>query len=419
MPLKPDYEWEETPTSIIVTVKLGAFSRKDLNIFTTDRYVSLNCAPHLLQLDLWGDVDASKSVAAIEDRTITLTLPKANAGLWGTLLFAGNKEDTKARRQQSIELHAKRVQEEQEAKRKAKDSADKLAVEQQMKQDRERRNLIEERKQRELQEERDEIARWQQGGTKGLPPPGSPSTHPPSMNGTTAHRSGQAAGAEASGTKSRDGASSVNRANEALVPPRVSNDTSCRRKHQKKDDVDSDDEEEGDEDAGRDGAGADEPGPQRRDAEKGSLSGHGGGGAAGNPVGVSKGNGLLGGIEEAEEEEEKEEGEEEEEEQEEEVKYIPPVRGGIRIFEEEDVVEPEATATKPTSSAGRNSTNAAVANGPAEAGVSDASTRAAAGLERLKPVPRPRQTVTVPVTFTPKPLNVPARESRGEPQLSL
>ena len=76
MPISPAYVWEETETSLEVTVKLPGASRSKSDIFATDSLIKINSAPYFLLVDLHGTVDDSRSAATLTSDGVKFRLFK-------------------------------------------------------------------------------------------------------------------------------------------------------------------------------------------------------------------------------------------------------------------------------------------------------------------------------------------------------
>lgn len=102
MPLSPRYSWKETCDCIIVTVPWSGKSIKKVDIYQTDQILKISHTPFLLDLTLFKPVDYVCCNAFHKHHDLILNLKKAKVGLWGKLIFDGNKEAITSCRQASI-----------------------------------------------------------------------------------------------------------------------------------------------------------------------------------------------------------------------------------------------------------------------------------------------------------------------------
>ena len=110
MPISGKYRWTETENQIRVFVPLNGINIKAVDISTSSTSLKVSYSPHLIDLDLAGCIDEQKSRAIFDQKQLKLFLSKADKGLWGKLLFEGNKEEKKERRRKSMVDRRKRIE---------------------------------------------------------------------------------------------------------------------------------------------------------------------------------------------------------------------------------------------------------------------------------------------------------------------
>lgn len=103
MPVTPHYSWEESPQSVTVSLAIPGFSQRRARVTLADAFLSVSHAPHLLAVDLFGEVRPAEAAATAHPDGLEICLPKAVPGLWGQLGFLGSREAAQARRQASLE----------------------------------------------------------------------------------------------------------------------------------------------------------------------------------------------------------------------------------------------------------------------------------------------------------------------------
>jgi dyslexia susceptibility 1 candidate gene 1 protein len=79
MPLAPQFKWLETEATLEVTVDVPGVSRAKADVFATDAFLKVNCPPYLFALDLFMDVDDSRSSATIIPGAVVFKLFKVYA----------------------------------------------------------------------------------------------------------------------------------------------------------------------------------------------------------------------------------------------------------------------------------------------------------------------------------------------------
>ena len=114
MVYQPIYQWQETKSSILLTINLGNnfnLDKNKLDILITSLYIKLNCFPIFLELDLYDkiqyNIENSKKVV-ITGNNIRLRLIKEEYKIWQQLLYI--KDDVLIRRKESILLYQLYIQ---------------------------------------------------------------------------------------------------------------------------------------------------------------------------------------------------------------------------------------------------------------------------------------------------------------------
>jgi len=76
MPVAPQYTWEQTLEGLTIRVQLPGITRCRPDVFATSALLKINALPYLLHLDLRHDVDDARTVAAVTDQGVTVSLHK-------------------------------------------------------------------------------------------------------------------------------------------------------------------------------------------------------------------------------------------------------------------------------------------------------------------------------------------------------
>ena len=103
MPLSVDYQWEETGSKVLIRVFLKRVKKEAIDVFISDGYVKVNCAPYLWECDLKNFVDvASARYGVEEDCTVRIALQKSTPDLvWHNLKYPKDTPDRITRRNDS------------------------------------------------------------------------------------------------------------------------------------------------------------------------------------------------------------------------------------------------------------------------------------------------------------------------------
>ena len=76
MPLTPQYTWEETEATVSVSITAPGLTKAKSDLLISDTYVSVNCPPYLLQLDLAHAIDERDGSALFGTSSLVLRLNK-------------------------------------------------------------------------------------------------------------------------------------------------------------------------------------------------------------------------------------------------------------------------------------------------------------------------------------------------------
>ncbi|XP_066282095.1 dynein axonemal assembly factor 4-like [Branchiostoma lanceolatum] len=157
-----DYTWEETETSVFITVPLKGVQAKKTDIFSTDKYIKVNYPPYLFEVDLFAPVVDDKSTAQVGNGTVVFKLVKKDPGIW-TQLAASSGGDKKAmieKREKEIEKAQQRAEEQQKAAAERKRQEQKYALREQMRLEEEERRRVENAKKAERELAMSELETW-------------------------------------------------------------------------------------------------------------------------------------------------------------------------------------------------------------------------------------------------------------------
>eukprot|EP00953_Heterococcus_sp_UTEX-ZZ885_P009246 5468-Heterococcus_DN1.PRE.2 len=112
MPISAAYTWTETADALQVCIPLKGSAPAKVDVFATDCVLKVSFPPYLVDIDLKGSIDETKSRANVKHGTLILRAPKAagHSGLWGAIAVSSEepREQVKERRQQSIADKQKR-----------------------------------------------------------------------------------------------------------------------------------------------------------------------------------------------------------------------------------------------------------------------------------------------------------------------
>ncbi|XP_053745022.1 dynein axonemal assembly factor 4 isoform X1 [Panthera pardus] len=130
MPLQvSDYTWQQTKTSVFISVPLRGVSVRDADVFCTENYLKVNFPPFLFEVFLCAPIDDENSKAKIGNDTIIFTLYKKEVAMWETLSLPGVEKEMMQRiREKSILQAQERAKEATEAKAAARREDQKYAL---------------------------------------------------------------------------------------------------------------------------------------------------------------------------------------------------------------------------------------------------------------------------------------------------
>ncbi|XP_071488741.1 dynein axonemal assembly factor 4-like [Diadema antillarum] len=168
-----DYTWEETETTVHITVPIKGNSSSKADIFSSDDYIKVNSPPYIFEVFLFGDVDDGRSVAQLGDSVITFKLTKKEPGTWGQLSSTGDKEKLKEKRQVAVTAAHKKAEEQREEKKREKREKEKFALNEQIRLENEEKEKIREIKEAEIQRVTMELEEWKKQ-TQEEPPGDDP-----------------------------------------------------------------------------------------------------------------------------------------------------------------------------------------------------------------------------------------------------
>lgn len=86
MPLTPQYTWEETKATVSITITAPGLTKAKSDLLISDTYVSVNCPPYLLQLDLAHAVDDTDGSALFGAQSLVLRLNKVGLNNFGAAI---------------------------------------------------------------------------------------------------------------------------------------------------------------------------------------------------------------------------------------------------------------------------------------------------------------------------------------------
>lgn len=167
IPIFAPYEWHETETHVTVQARIHGATPANTDFFSSPHFVKANCkrpggALHLLEIDLYGEIDPRRSAVSVRTGELELRLEKATPGVWGQLVVqAVDKAERLRRRQRSIEAAERQAAADAEAKKKQTWEASRHTLRSQMDLERSSRGALEERKAAEKAREAAELDAWQ------------------------------------------------------------------------------------------------------------------------------------------------------------------------------------------------------------------------------------------------------------------
>uniref|UniRef100_A0ABI7YES2 Dynein axonemal assembly factor 4 n=1 Tax=Felis catus TaxID=9685 RepID=A0ABI7YES2_FELCA len=164
MPLQvSDYTWQQTKTSVFISVPLRGVSVRDADVFCTENYLKVNFPPFLFEVFLCAPIDDENSKAKIGNDTIIFTLYKKEVAMWETLSLSGvDKEMMQRIREKSILQAQERAKEATEAKAAARREDQKYALNVMMQIEEEERKKIEDMKENERMKATKELEAWKE-----------------------------------------------------------------------------------------------------------------------------------------------------------------------------------------------------------------------------------------------------------------
>ena len=138
MPASLTYTWEQTNESIEVVIPFKGKSLKNADVYCSDLLLKISTSPFFLQLDLQdyvvpttlrvvknGDnlyIHVSKSKSESDSSNSKLKQP------WKSLVFEGTKEETRGRREQSMDRRSLELKQMHEHARKMKVEEGKITL---------------------------------------------------------------------------------------------------------------------------------------------------------------------------------------------------------------------------------------------------------------------------------------------------
>lgn len=106
MPLFGQYAWTETDDQLQITIPLKATTPSKVDIYATHCVLKVAFPPYLVDIDLHGSIDETKSKASIKDGVLLIKVPKADGhkSLWGRIEVSKEvpRSEIKERRVKSI-----------------------------------------------------------------------------------------------------------------------------------------------------------------------------------------------------------------------------------------------------------------------------------------------------------------------------
>lgn len=163
MPLEvKDVEWNETEDSVTLKVPLQGANAKNVDIFSSNKYIKVSFPPYLYEVGLFEEIDDNASKATISNGKIIFHLKKLLTKVWGQLHVSEHKDKAFMRELREAAIKDKQAKECERDKKKAqmKDEQKKFAVREQMRVDGEERKIREERKQLEMKEISQDMEQW-------------------------------------------------------------------------------------------------------------------------------------------------------------------------------------------------------------------------------------------------------------------
>ncbi|XP_003784420.1 dynein assembly factor 4, axonemal isoform X1 [Otolemur garnettii] len=164
MPLQvSDYSWQQTKTTVFLSLPLRGVSVRDADVFCTENYLKVNFPPFLFEAFLYAPIDDASSKAKIGNDAVVFTLYKKEAAVWESLSLTGvDKEMMQKIREKSILQAQERAKEAIEAKAASKREDQKYALDAMMKIEEAARKKIEDMKENERLKATKELEAWKE-----------------------------------------------------------------------------------------------------------------------------------------------------------------------------------------------------------------------------------------------------------------
>ncbi|XP_023579851.1 dynein assembly factor 4, axonemal isoform X2 [Octodon degus] len=173
MPLQlRDYSWQQTPSTVFLSLPLRGVCARDADVFCTENYLKVNFPPYLFEAFLYAPIDDGSSKAKIGNDAIVFTLYKKEAVMWEALSMSADKETMQRIREKSILQAQERAKDATEAKATARREDQKYTLNVMMKIEEAERKKIEDLKENERRKVTKELEAWKEcqrnaGGHKG------------------------------------------------------------------------------------------------------------------------------------------------------------------------------------------------------------------------------------------------------------
>ncbi|KAJ1625981.1 hypothetical protein T492DRAFT_879238 [Pavlovales sp. CCMP2436] len=167
IPIFASYTWQETESTVTISARIPGATPANTDFFASPHYVKANCAQpgsalFLLEVDLFGEVEARRSAVAVRHADVEIRLHKAEPGLWGQLaVMALDKAERLRRRKRSIEAAEMAAAAAAEAQKRAVWEQSRYTLSSQMELDRAYRGVLEGRRSAEKAQEEAELDAWQ------------------------------------------------------------------------------------------------------------------------------------------------------------------------------------------------------------------------------------------------------------------
>lgn len=166
MPVKPQFQFEQTTEHVFVHITLKGCRKNTVDVFVSDVFAKVNAPPsYLLTLDLLHPVDAAKSTHyfdAADPTVLHVKLHKLEEGLvWGALCAALGKKELMARRAASMQAAEKAYNGKLEARVAQHETEKRRMTEEQWKVENQQRQLIEHRFQAEKTSAEEDLYGWE------------------------------------------------------------------------------------------------------------------------------------------------------------------------------------------------------------------------------------------------------------------